>query len=132
VDVFTNAPFTATLTITDGLNGMHGTVSFAGVFNGTVSSGSSNLEFSLTSAKTVPLQLGKDLYTVTIGRYAPPGPPSATNTGSIAAFVKVTDPSPQHSPEPSTALLACLGGSCLGLTSWRKWRRSRQHGVASR
>jgi hypothetical protein len=124
-DVFTDVPFNVSLTIVDGLNGLHGTVSFSGVFNGTVSSGSSDLEFKLLSTRTVNLTLGQDAYTVTFGRYSPPGPPSATNTGSIASFVSVRDPM-QHTPEPSTALLAGLGGTFLGLVSWRKWRRGKR------
>jgi hypothetical protein len=28
-------------------------------------------------------------------------------------------------PEPSTVLLSCLGLSCLGAASWRKWRARR-------
>jgi hypothetical protein len=123
-DVFTNVPFTASLTIVDKLNGLSGSASFSGVFNGTVSAASAQLEFKLTSAQNVNLQLGKDTFAITFGRYSPPGPPSAQNTGSIASFVKVTDPPPQHAPEPSAALLACLGSSALGLFSWR--RRSKQ------
>jgi hypothetical protein len=123
-DVFTNAPFKASLTIIDGINGMHGSVSFTGVFNGTISAGSSDLGFTLTSAQKEFLTLGTHVYSVTFGRYAPPGPPSATNTGSIASFVSVRD-STQHAPEPSTALLTCLGGSFLGLASWWKRRQRR-------
>jgi hypothetical protein len=124
-DVFTNVAFDVSLTIVDGLNGLHGTVSFSGVFNGAVSSGSSNLDFKLLSPKTVTLTFGHDLYTVSFGRYSPPGPPSATNTGSISSFVSVKDPT-AHTPEPSTALLACLGGTFLGLASWRRWARGRR------
>jgi hypothetical protein len=122
-DVFTNVPFTASITIVDGLNGLSGTVTFSGLFNGTVSSDSSQLEFQLTSAKVQTLQLGKDLYTITFGRYSPPGPPSAENTGSIAAFVKVVDPL-QQAPEPPGVLLATLGGACLGLALWRRRARA--------
>jgi hypothetical protein len=129
-DVFTNAPFSATLTIVDGLNGLHGTASFAGVFNGTISANSANVDFKLTSTRTVAVVLGKDVFNVTFGRYSPPGPPSAVNTGSIASFVSVKDP-PQNAPEPSTALLACLGGSFLGLASWRRWARGKLSSLAA-
>jgi hypothetical protein len=124
-DVFTNVAFTASLTIVDKLNNLTGTASFSGVFNGTISSGSAQLEFKLTSPQKVDVQLGKDLFAITFGRYSPPGPPSAQNTGSIASFVKVTDPPPQNSPEPSAALLACVGGAGLGFASWRRRLRAR-------
>jgi hypothetical protein len=122
-DVFTNAGFSATLTIVDGLNGQRGTVTFTGVFNGTISAGSSHLTFTLTGPRVQTLVLGNDVYTITLGRYAPPGPPGSQNSGSIAAFVSVRDAA--LAPEPPTALLACLGASCLGLASWRRWKRGK-------
>jgi hypothetical protein len=122
-DVFTNVPFSASVTILDGLNGLHGTLSFSGLFNGKISTGSSDLEFKLTSPAKETLVLGKDIYNITFGRYSPPGPPSASNSGSIAAHISVKEAQTQQAPEPSTALLACLGGSFLGLASWRRWAR---------
>jgi hypothetical protein len=131
-DVFTNAAFSSTLTIMDGRSGKSSSaVTFAGVFNGTVSSGSSDVEFTPTGPKTQTLLLGKELYTITFGHYSPPGPPSAQNSGSISARVTVKDQSPQHTPEPSTALLACVGGSFLGLASWRRWARGQQTAPAT-
>jgi hypothetical protein len=131
-DVFTNAAFSSTLTIMDGRSGKSSSaVTFAGVFNGTLSAGGSAVDFTLTSAKTQTLLLGKELYTITLGHYSPPGPPSAQNSGSISAHVSVKDASPQHAPEPSTALLACLGGSFLGLASWRRWARGKQAAPAA-
>jgi hypothetical protein len=126
-DVYMDAPFSATMTIIDGLNGMHATVNVAGVFEGKVSSGSSNLEFTLTSPLTQTVTLGQDMYTITFGRYSPPGPPSAVNSGSISARVHVTHLT-QHAPEPSSALLAYLGASFVGLASWRRWRQGRRKG----
>src|SRR5262249_54232243 len=93
-----------------------------GVFNGSISAGSSRLGFTLTGPRVQTLVLGNDVYTITLGRYAPPGPPGSQNSGSIAAFVSVRDGT-AHAPEPPTALLACLGVSCLGLVSWRRWAR---------
>jgi hypothetical protein len=122
-DQFTNAAFSATLTIVDGLNFQKGTVTFTGVFNGAISSGSSHLRFTVTGPKVQTLVLGKDVYTITFGRYSPPGPPGSQNFGSISAFVTVRDG--PVAPEPPTALLACLGASCLGLASWRRWTRGR-------
>jgi hypothetical protein len=125
-DVFTNQGFTASTTIVDGLNGLSATVSFSGVFNGKVSANSSDLAFTLTTPKSVTVTLGNDTYTVSFIRYSPPGPPSAQNTGSMSAHVSVSSPTSPSSPEPSSALLACLGGSFVGLVSWRRWARRRK------
>jgi hypothetical protein len=127
-DVYTNAPFTASLTIVDGVNGLSGSTSFSGVFNGKISSGSSDVGFALTSPRSETIVLGNDIYTVTFLRYSPPGPPSAQNTGSMSAHIQITHPG-AHAPEPSSALLACLGGSFLGLFSWRKWTQRRRKGT---
>ena len=65
---------------------------------------------------------------VTLTNYTPPGPPNASNAGSISAHVTVT-PGNGHTsgggtPEPSTLVLSCLGLGFAGLASWRKRRRS--------
>jgi hypothetical protein len=75
---------------------------------------------------------------VTIGNYAPPGPPTASNAGSISAHVAVNEITPPplppppppppppptgQAPEPSTLLLSCMGLLGLGAASWKKWRR---------
>jgi hypothetical protein len=65
--------------------------------------------------------IGNNLYTVAVTSYAPPGPPTATNPGSIGALVGVT---PAAAPEPSTLALGGLGLSMLGVRWWR--RRSRR------
>ena len=72
------------------------------------------------------LPLGDNNYTVTIRSYSPPGPPSASNYGSIAAHVDVTTLTPGqfNTPEPSTMVLSCLGLSFFGAASWRKRRQA--------
>ena len=79
--------------------------------------------------------LGGHVYSVSLGSFAPPGPPTASNAGSISAHVgvdEVPDPPPPgppgptgNAPEPSTLLLSCLGLSGLAMAGWRKWRARR-------
>jgi hypothetical protein len=74
---------------------------------------------------TQTLALGKNLYTVTVGPFIPPGSPTDLNTGmggtpgSISASIAV-QPQTNSTPEPSSLLLACLGLPWLGLTVWRR------------
>jgi hypothetical protein len=123
--VFRNAHFSTSLVIVNGLNGLKGTVRFTGVFTGAISSDSAHLGFKLTIPRTVTLRLGNDLYTISLGHFAPPGPPGSGNAGSFTAFVKVSDPAPP-APEPPAALLACVGGAGLGLAAWRRARQRRR------
>jgi hypothetical protein len=124
-DTFTAAKYTLTLTLTDTDSKTSGTLTFAGEFNGTISANSSNVTNTFTSAVTQSVVLGMHLFKVTIGPFTPPAPPGATNSGTISAtaFVSVSDKG-HHTPEPSTALMAGLGLSFLGLVSWRKCRRA--------
>jgi hypothetical protein len=115
-----------TLTLTDTTSGQTGNVTFTGKLGGKFSAAESNVTTSFTSAVTQFLTLGSFLYTVTVGPYSPPGPPSATNAGSIAAHVDVTPAGVgvQQVPEPSAMVLSFLGVSFLA-ASWRKRRLAR-------
>jgi hypothetical protein len=64
------------------------------------------------------------MYTVTIGPFAPPGPPTATNTGSISALANVTV---SDVPEPSTFVLS---GVCLSVFGAGWWLRRRRASLA--
>jgi hypothetical protein len=48
-------------------------------------------------------------------------PPGSLGDGTTGG----TTGGPNGVPEPSTVLLSCLGLSCLGAASWRKWRARR-------
>src|SRR5271170_6224872 len=82
-DTFTAKAYTLSLTLQDVASGLIGTLTFTGQFDGTLSSLSSNINNTFTGPITQTLQLGNDLYTATIGPYAPPGPTNSSNAGTI-------------------------------------------------
>jgi hypothetical protein len=126
-DHFTNAKYSLTLFLQDDTSGQHTTMVFSGVFNGTLTSSNSNVT-TIFSTSPQQVKLGAHTYIVGLTAFAPPGPPSAVNAGSITAHVSVDephDPPPGggggDTPEPSSIVLSCLGLSCLGARSLRKW-----------
>jgi hypothetical protein len=119
----TNGFFKLTLTITDNTSGDSGTATFSGKLSGTFSAGSSNITAVFDSPTAQILNLGKQDYAITIGPYSPPGPPSASNAGSIAAHVDLKDGGgiiTNDAPEPSSIVLGCLGLTFLGGAAGRK------------
>jgi hypothetical protein len=119
-----NGNYTLTLKLTDKASGQSGTLTFTGKLSGSLSKDSANITNQFTGLLTQPLVLGTNTYTVTLGQYAPPGPPSASNFGSIAAHVDVQGGvgSAQSTPEPSALLLSGLGLALAGGAGWRKRR----------
>jgi hypothetical protein len=71
------------------------------------------------------LTLGNHQYTVEIGPFAPPGPPSANIAGSISALANVTV---KDVPEPSTLVLSGLCLCVCGAGWW--WKRARGRSLA--
>jgi hypothetical protein len=126
--LMTGGAYTLSLTLTDLASGASGTLTWTGKLTGTFSATNSNLTNFFTSPITQTLVLGQNLYTVSIGQYSPPGPPTAGNSGSIGAHVNVTSNGgggiQSTSPEPSTLVLAGLALSVGGGAAWRK-RRAR-------
>jgi len=114
-DVFTNRPYSVVLNLTDKLSGAVGSLTFTGVFNGTLTAGSANITNAFTGLTTQSITLGDNVYTVTIGNYAPPAPPGAVNAGAISAFAEVSVDPAHSAPEPSACALVFLGlGSAAG------------------
>jgi hypothetical protein len=138
-DRFTNKNYSLMLDLTDLASHQSGMLTFTGTLNGTLSATSANIKNAFTGALTQHLDLGGNLYTVTIGPYAAPGIPDATQTGSISAHVSVqaesttggtpqggTPPPSHESPEPATLVLAGVGSTALALAvSWRQRMRKR-------
>jgi hypothetical protein len=135
-DTFTNSPYTLSLFLKDNASGQSTTLIFHGVFNGTISATSANVTTRFTAPLVETVKLGTNTYTVNLGNYAPPGPPDASNAGSISAHVAVNEttppstggsggPGPAQAPEPSTLLLSCLGLSSIGMGGWRRWRKKK-------
>jgi hypothetical protein len=119
--------YSLALTLTDVASGVSGTLTWTGKLTGTFSATSSNLSNAFTSPLTQVIQLGQNVYTVTIGQYSPPGPPTAGNAGSIGAHVNVAPAGgtiQSNSPEPSTLVLAGLALTLGGGAAWRKRRAS--------
>src|SRR5262245_60151140 len=116
--------YTLSLKLTDKASGQSGVLTFSGVLSGKFSKDSANITNAFTGPLTQVLTLGVNTYTVTMGQYAPPGPPSASNFGSIAAHVDVQGSvgSTQSTPEPSALLLSGLGLALAGGAGWRKRR----------
>jgi hypothetical protein len=130
---FLKSAYALTLRLTDDASGQSGTLTFHGVFNGTLSASSANITTTITDPTTQELTLGGNLYRVKLEAFSPPGPPGISNAGSLSASVEVV-PAPEppppppptnDAPEPSTVVLSCLGLSSLGLAAWRKWKAGR-------
>jgi hypothetical protein len=125
-DHLSPTPYTLSLALTDTASHASSVLTFTGTLSGTFSSGSAHVMNAFTGTTTQSVVLGGNTYTVTMGSYSPPGPPSATNSGSISAHVDVMPGKgggPNKTPEPSTMVLACLGVSVIGLSSWKRMRR---------
>jgi hypothetical protein len=130
------------LVVTDTASGNSASYTFNNTLGGTVSGTNANVTTSLPlfhgsvtmNGKTAsfigpnapPVTLGGNSYQVTIAAYTPPGPPNASNAGSLAAHVIVTNGTIVTAtvPEPSALVLSGLGLSLAGLATWRKRRRS--------
>jgi hypothetical protein len=128
---FTNSQYSLTLKILDasafaaGNPSPTGTLTFSGQFNGVLSSKSAIILNDFTGNTTQSVTIGDHIYTVKVGPFAPPGPPTASNPGSISALAEVTV---SDAPEPSTLALSGMCLSLFGAGWW--WKRGRGRNVA--
>jgi hypothetical protein len=123
----TNGAYSVTLVLTDSASGEHATLTFTGKLGGTFSANNSNITNTWTGQNPSPVILGGNSYTVTMGSYTPPGPPTASNAGSMSAHVSVAPVPPSGGggppatiPEPSALVLSFVGLSLAGAAGWRK------------
>jgi hypothetical protein len=135
-DHLSPTPYTLTMVLTDSASHASTTLNFAGMLSGTFSLGSAHIANSFVGPTSATVVLGGNTYSVSMGSYSPPGPPSGSNSGSISAHVDVvagTNGGGGHvsgTPEPSTMVLGGLGLGFMGLVSWRKRRRAKNLAVA--
>ena len=120
---FTHRTYKLTLTLIDQDSNKSATVTFAGEFNGRLTSLSSNLSNTFLGATSFSVVLGKHRYVVTMDSYSPPGPPGAHNAGSIAAHADI-NVGLVNTPEPASLTLLVLGVALVSFAP-RGRRRSR-------
>jgi hypothetical protein len=135
LDTFTNKAFTLTISLTDETTKQSGSLTFSGLFNGTLNSGAAKIVATITGNLVQSIVLGSNTYTVSMGQpnqFAAPSPPNSTNLGSISANVgvDVSGGPPPSSPEPTSLLLAGLGLTA-GAGAWLKNRRRRRTEAAA-
>jgi hypothetical protein len=126
-DTFTAAKATLTLTITDDASKATGTLNFNGQFDGYISSTRTHISSNFASLAPQTVQLGNNIYTVSIDAFTPPASQSANLLGSIGATVLVGGapsggPPVTEAPEPASLVLAGLGLT-FGAGYWWKRRR---------
>ena len=122
-----NGSWSASLVLTDTASNASKTFLFSGKLGGSFSASNANVTDKFTGTTTYNWTAPDgNKYTVSLTAYTPPGPPTASNAGSISANVTVTPANggghTSGTPEPSTLVLSCLGLAFAGATSWRKRR----------
>jgi hypothetical protein len=138
-DTFTNKGYSLTLQLGDVPSGKQGSLTFAGMFNGSLSAFDANVTNQFSGPTTQKLTLANDIYTVTIGPYAPPGLPGSKTFGSVGAHVSVVNDQignggsqggptgsphmPHDAPEPSALVLLGTGMISAGAGWWRRSNR---------
>jgi hypothetical protein len=133
--------YTLHLQVTDDASGQKGTVDFTGKLGGAFSANNAQVTNKFTGQTVQQLSLGGNTYTVTLAAWASPGPPTASNAGSISAHVDVSGigvtgggggnnggggttggGGSSNNPEPSTLALSLFGLTTVGAGWWRKRR----------
>ena len=133
----TGGQYSFALVLMDKASGQTAQLTFTGKLSGMFSAGNANVSNQFTGPTVMvngqavvgqQVTLGAFTYTVTFpsNYYSPPGPPLASNAGSISAHISVS-PAGIHvgsTPEPSTLVLSGLGLALTGFAGWRKRRQA--------
>jgi MYXO-CTERM domain-containing protein len=125
---YTNAPYSLTMTITDGNSNTSNSMTFSGALSGNYNS-AGGIHNTFLGPITQQLTLGGNIYSVTIGSFTGPLAPGSGTNGHIGADVIVTvgpGGGAQTAPEPGTLALAALGVGSLAARRWWKRRRPEQ------
>jgi hypothetical protein len=122
---FTNRFWAVDLEITDYTSGDSYNFLFGGQLNGQLSNASSTFTNTFIGLTSESATIGNNVFTVTLTTFSPPGPPTASNTGSIGAYVSVVQKAGgtiqgDTAPEPSTLVLAGLGLAGFAVARWRR------------
>lgn len=118
-----SANYQVTVELRDLTSWASGSLTFGGNINADFGINWADITNTFLGPTTQSLKLGKNLYTVTVGPFVPPGAPTDPITGtggaagSISASIAV-QPVVNSAPEPSSMVLACLGLPSLGLARW--------------
>jgi hypothetical protein len=145
-DHFTHQNYRVGIVLRDLSNHLSQTLWFAGYIDGTVSKSHTALVNHFYSPSTMSnIHLGSDVFTVSIGPFANPGPggnplgaldvhvaeviaqpkPSASAAPMLgAAALRVSAAVVSETAEPSSILLAGAGASLVGLFVWLRCRRT--------
>ena len=119
-DLFHNAPFTVTLTVTDNQTNVSHPFLFHGLLNGSMTTSLVHLTGSFVGGNQQSFTISGRQYTVSLDFVAQDAPASSF-AGEITASVQVGGAA--STPEPASLVLACLGLPAAGLAVWRRLRR---------